>query len=51
MLSKEEFKKYIGDDIPDAQVDAFRDVLYVFVESMYDVHFDGKDLLIKPKHD
>lgn len=41
MLSLEECKKYIGDDLSDEKIIEIRDVLYSFAESALDKHLFG----------
>mgnify|MGYP006268359017 CR=1 FL=1 len=41
MLSLEECKKYVGDDLSDEKIIELRDVLYSFAESALDKHLFG----------
>ena len=42
MLSIDECRKYVGDEITDKQLEGVRDALYVFVGGVVDAYFDQK---------
>tara|TARA_B100000745_G_C20154676_1_gene395668 strand:+ start:2907 stop:3032 length:126 start_codon:yes stop_codon:yes gene_type:complete len=39
MLSIEECRKYLGDDLSDKQVEELRDALYTLIDKVLDEHF------------
>lgn len=42
MLSVEECKKYLGNNVPDERIEVVRDALYMLIGQVLDAYLDGR---------